>query len=635
MSGKCVNTTKGGKIQNKELNNYTKTQRDTKKRKERRNKPTNLASHQKNKEEKYIKNLSNKNLTCFQTKVISRGLKFIPVNKPNTNKIRRQLLQDFRHFERRMRLKYMFHRKRKEVHPFHVKSNWNPPVQKSVALESFLEEVKMDLADIKIIKPKQNLSRNERKALNELKQNKEINLKKADKGNTTVVMNTIHKIQEGQIQLSDQNNYRPLDNPMVKETHSKVSRLITDLHYGNHIDNMTKKWLSQTPNPPRIPEFYTLTKIHKPTITGRPIISGCDGPTEKISSFVDTLLQPISKSQESYLKDTTDFINFIERTSVNKQAFLVSMDVTSLYTNIPQEEGIETVCEAYDTFHNNSPPIPTHYLREMLSLILKENSFQFNGKNYLQVHGTAMGTKMAVAFANIFMAKIETQILSKTVKKPTVWKRYIDDIFSLWDASKTDIERFIEQANSHHPTINFTAEISNTETTFLDTVIYKGERFREQSILDIKTHFKPTETFQYTHYTSCHPPSVKKGFIKGEALRLLRTNSSESTFEENMVNFRARLVARGYPRNLIDKHLSEIKFTERKSALKQNKKDTKYILPFVTQYEPAVPNIKQVLMKKWHIIEGQPLLKQIFKDPPIISFKKGKSLKDMLVRAKI
>ena len=90
MSGKCVNTTKGGENQNKGLNNYTKTQRDTKKRKERRNKPTNLASQRTNKEEKYIKNLSNKNLTYFQTKVISRGLKFIPVNKPNTNKIRQQ-----------------------------------------------------------------------------------------------------------------------------------------------------------------------------------------------------------------------------------------------------------------------------------------------------------------------------------------------------------------------------------------------------------------------------------------------------------------------------------------------------------------------------------------------------------------
>ena len=135
----------------------------------------------------------------------------------------------------------------------------------------------------------------------------------------------------------------------------------------------------------------------------------------------------------------------------------------------------------------------------MLSLILKENSFQFNGKNYLQIHGTAMGIKMAVAFANVFMANIETQILSHSVQKPSIWKGYIDDIFSLWDISKADIEQFIEQANSYHPTIKFTAEISDTETTFLDTVVYKGERFKEQSILDIKTHFKPTETFQYTH----------------------------------------------------------------------------------------------------------------------------------------
>ena len=46
---------------------------------------------------------------------------------------------------------------------------------------------------------------------------------------------------------------------------------------------------------------------------------------------------------------------------------------------------------------------------------LAENSFQFNGKNYLQIHGTAMGTKMAVAFANIFMAKVETEILNQSV----------------------------------------------------------------------------------------------------------------------------------------------------------------------------------------------------------------------------
>ena len=76
----------------------------------------------------------------------------------------------------------------------------------------------------------------------------------------------------------------------------------------------------------------------------------------------------------------------------------------------------------------------------------------------------------------------------------------------------------------------FTAEISYTEIAFLDKVVYKGARFEIESILDIKTHYKPTETFQYTHYTSCHLPGVKRGFIKGEAIRLLRTTQSNDAF---------------------------------------------------------------------------------------------------------
>ena len=146
---------------------------------------------------------------------------------------------------------------------------------------------------------------------------------------------------------------------------------------------MTVKWFNLTQNPPRIPVFYTLTKIHKPTLVGSPIISGCGCPTGRLSSFVDKLLQPIAQIQDSYLKDTSHFIRFIESTRVPRNTFLVSMDVTSLYTNIPQEEGITIACNAYENFHANNPPIATNFLREMLSLILKENSFQFNGKDYL------------------------------------------------------------------------------------------------------------------------------------------------------------------------------------------------------------------------------------------------------------
>ena len=246
--------------------------------------------------------------------------------------------------------------------------------------------------------------------------------------------------------------------------------------------------------------------------------------------------------------------------------------VIRMYPYVP----VCSVC--YDIFYTNNPRIPTNYLKEMLRLILQENSFQFIGKDYLQIHGTAMGTKMAASFADIFMAKIETEIINHCTKKALVWKRYIDDVFSLWDTSKEEVNTFIEQANSYHPTIKFTAEISDKEITFLDTRIYKGARFEKKSILDTRTHFKPTETFQYTQFKSCHPPGVKKGFIKGEALRLLRTNSSKETFEENINKFKQNLRLRGYSNNFIEKVLSEVKFSDRKSTLKEKTKARKEIL---------------------------------------------------------
>ena len=97
--------------------------------------------------------------------------KLIPTPVTEETKIRHQLLQDFEQFARRMRLQYIFHGQNKEPHPFHVKSNWIPPVQPSVALESYLESVKVQLAEIKTIKPEYNLSRNEFRAIAELKHN--------------------------------------------------------------------------------------------------------------------------------------------------------------------------------------------------------------------------------------------------------------------------------------------------------------------------------------------------------------------------------------------------------------------------------------------------------------------------------
>ena len=121
--------------------------------------------------------------------------------------------------------------------------------------------------------------------------------------------------------------------------------------------------------------------------------------------------------------------------------------------------------------------------------------------------------------------------------------------------------------------------------------------------------------------------------MKGEALRLLRTNSSKTLFEERIKHFKAHLIERGYPVNLVQQTLSEVHFEDRTLALQQKQNEQKRILPFVTTYHPSVPNLNQILMEKWHLIQRQPLLNEIFKEPPLVSYKRGRSLNDVLIRA--
>ena len=133
-------------------------------------------THESNK--RHIKNLSDIQLTTDQTSLLSKGLRFIPTPVTKENSIRHQSMRDFNQFARRMRLQYIYHGENNEPHPFHVKTNWEPPAQQSVALETYLEEVRLQLAETEISKPKNNLACNEFKAIRELKDNREINIKR-------------------------------------------------------------------------------------------------------------------------------------------------------------------------------------------------------------------------------------------------------------------------------------------------------------------------------------------------------------------------------------------------------------------------------------------------------------------------
>ena len=157
---------------------------------------------------------------------------------------------------------------------------------------------------------------------------------------------------------------------------------------------MTHKWLTISLKQPRTPEFYTLIKIYKKTPVSRPIVSGSSGPTERISRLEDSLLQSIAIEQ--------DFINFIENKQIPDDAALATLDVSSLYTNIPKDEGIDFVCHYCEDHYKQKLPIPTSDLRELMRLILEENSFKFNEKHFMQTHSVAMGKKLVRSLSSLF-----------------------------------------------------------------------------------------------------------------------------------------------------------------------------------------------------------------------------------------
>ena len=262
----------------------------------------------------------------------------------------------------------------------------------------------------------------------------------------------------------------------------------------------------------RIPCFYGLPKIHKlfdhfPPL--RPICSGYYSSTAKISEFVDAFLKPAAQHSSSYVRDTLDFIRKLETQvpiHINaNNSFLVSMDVVSLYPNIDHEEGISACEEALNK--RPSQYVPTSVLSDFIKTVLQCNTLEFNGKYYHQIKGTAMGTPMAINFANIFMSKFEKHMIRDFFelygKRPIIWLRYIDDIFFIWNDSEESLKLFINFCNSYaadnkiKSSIKFTVHYSKSEVVFLDTKV----KFTDDKV--VTTLFcKPSASHQYLHCSS-------------------------------------------------------------------------------------------------------------------------------------
>ena len=295
-------------------------------------------------------------------------------------------------------------------------SGWYPQAvrqNRSQGLMTFMNNV---LSDVKNALTNQrkyfnNLDERKRAALANLQQDKSIIIKPSDKCGSVVVMSTKDYEAAGLSILSDTTYYEEVPTDPNGDYCRRVQEECSKLLNAGYISE--RQFHSLTANG-EAPTAYFLPKMHKsfsvfPAF--RPICSGTNSPTAKLSQFVDSFLRPLAEKCPSYVKDTTHFLQRLAGVQLqgnNCQPILATMDVTSLYPNIDHSEGVRACLSHLQQGTTNISPT---ILRRMINLILKSNTMSFKDRFFHQTKGTAMGTGMAVNYANLFMADLEDNML--------------------------------------------------------------------------------------------------------------------------------------------------------------------------------------------------------------------------------
>lgn len=476
-----------------------------------------------------------------------------------------------------------------------------------------------------------NLTQEEVTALRNLAKNRNIVIKPADKGSAIVIMDREQYIWEAERQLNNQEHYRKLQEPTYLKTVEDINKIIDTLLDKKYINTKQSSYLKGK-EAPRARIFYLLPKIHKAPDTwpkpyeipsGRPIVSDCNSESYRTAEYIDFFLNPLSNRHPSYIKDTYDFVAKIRGITVPQSAFLFSIDVDSLYTNIETTEGLKAVRKWFNKYPDKDRPDAE--ILELLFINLTKNDFEFNQEFYLQIKGTAMGKKFAPAYADIYMADWEETVFEKCTHKPTHYFRYLDDIWGTWTHGTDTFLDFMNILNTHHTSIKVKHTTHNSSINFLDTTTYKGPDFNRTNTLDTKVYFKDTDTHSLLHKNSFHPKHTFRGLVKSQLLRFHRICSQSTEFEKATQTLYGSLRKRGYARSFLRKI--------RKSFLETKEKNLKTPIPLITTYSSLSIHINNRIKRNFEDTQRNNSVMQEFRI--ISAYRKNKNLQDILVKSKL
>lgn len=360
----------------------------------------------------------------------------------------------------------------------------------------------------------------------------------------------------------------------------------------------------------------------------RPIVAGPVSPTSRLSNVIDLILKQIPPQTNSYIRDDIDFLSKLKRDlHPNDDYNLTTFDVESLYTNIDHQLGI-TAVKYWIKKHPEliNPRFSEEFISESIQFILENNTFYFNSEYYLQIKGTAMGTKMAPTYANLVLAYLEEMMYQKLLENKgeeysnfikNNFLRYLDDCFIIWPNNKYEIDEFTKILNNMHKNFNFIKETSATNIPFLDIEIQL-----ESNIITTDIYYKATDTHQFLPFNSCHPHHTKTSIPYSQARRICTIVDNKDKLQNRLKEMKHFFLARGYPIQLVDDSIKKALAIPQHILRQKKDKQNKDVLPFVHTHNPNNPNVIPIVRSTLDILKYDERMRKVLQTSTFIASKR-------------
>ena len=367
----------------------------------------------------------------------------------------------------------------------------------------------------------ENISEKEFNAFSNLKNNKNIVIQKADKGNSVVILDRSIYISKMELLLNDSSKFEKIIFNKKHKTNAELRHILDmekaikfcldDLLDNGYISKEDFKYLKPCGSKPGI--MYGMCKVHKvvddvdKVPPFRPILSAIGTCTYNLAKFFVPILKEFTINKYT-VKDSFSFSSEIR--DQDHTLHMASFDVQSLFTNIPLDETIDICVEKVFNKKRKIKGLLKRHFKELLSFSVKSSCFLFNGVYYKQTDGVSMGSPLGPTLANMFLAYHEDIWLENCPLqfRPKYYRRYVDDIFLMFD-DKDHVKKFLRYMNSRHKNIQFTCEEEDeNKISFLDVTIT-----RTADKLITSLYRKKTFSGVYLNHNSFLPSDYKKGLI--------------------------------------------------------------------------------------------------------------------------